>query len=117
VAVEVLDTLGQKSPQPVLKIAVKAPDMKHADILEILGDCPRPLRKMCAPERIKGKTRRGSGYSFRKHTSGQEASTPHEMPMPWQWRHARRAAHKRLSCGKGTSKSEKESKMLGMLSM
>ncbi len=39
-AVEVLDTLGMKCPQPVLKIAVKAPDMRHGDILEILGDCP-----------------------------------------------------------------------------
>jgi tRNA 2-thiouridine synthesizing protein A len=39
-AVEVLDTLGMKCPQPVLKIAVKSPDMKPGDILEILGDCP-----------------------------------------------------------------------------
>ena len=39
-AVEVLDTLGMKCPQPVWKIAVKAPDMKPGDILEILGDCP-----------------------------------------------------------------------------
>ena len=39
-ALEVLDTLGQKCPQPVLKIAVTAPDMKHGDVLEILGDCP-----------------------------------------------------------------------------
>ncbi len=39
-AVEVLDTLGLKCPQPVLKIAVRAPDMKPGDILEVLGDCP-----------------------------------------------------------------------------
>ena len=39
-AVEVLETLGMKCPQPVLKIAVKAPEMKPGDILEILGDCP-----------------------------------------------------------------------------
>ncbi len=39
-AVEVLDTLGMKCPQPVLKIAVRAPDMKPGDILEVLGDCP-----------------------------------------------------------------------------
>ena len=39
-AVEMLDTLGLKCPQPVLKIAVRAPDMKPGDILEILGDCP-----------------------------------------------------------------------------
>lgn len=39
-AVEILDTLGLKCPQPVLKIAVRAPDMKPGDILEVLGDCP-----------------------------------------------------------------------------
>jgi tRNA 2-thiouridine synthesizing protein A len=39
-AIEVLDTLGMKCPQPILKLAVKAPDMKAGDILEILGDCP-----------------------------------------------------------------------------
>ena len=39
-AVKVLDTLGLKCPQPVLKIAVMAPDMEPGDILEVLGDCP-----------------------------------------------------------------------------
>ena len=39
-AVKVLDTLGLKCPQPVLKIAVVAPEMRKGDILEILGDCP-----------------------------------------------------------------------------
>ena len=39
-AIEVLDMLGMKCPQPVLKIAVKAPDMTAGDILEVLGDCP-----------------------------------------------------------------------------
>ncbi|MEW6213685.1 MAG: sulfurtransferase TusA family protein [Nitrospirota bacterium] len=39
-AVEVLDTLGLKCPQPVLKIAVKAADMQSGDILEVIGDCP-----------------------------------------------------------------------------
>ncbi|MBM4137715.1 MAG: SirA-like protein [Nitrospira sp.] len=39
-AVEILDTLGLKCPQPVLKIAVRAADMKPGDILEVLGDCP-----------------------------------------------------------------------------
>ena len=38
-ASEVLDTLGQKCPQPVLKIAVRAPDMKPGDILEVRADC------------------------------------------------------------------------------
>ncbi len=49
-AAQVLDTLGLKCPQPVLKIAVKAPDMKQGDILEILGDCPtfeKDVRTWC----------------------------------------------------------------------
>lgn len=49
-AVEVLDTLGLKCPQPVLKIAVKATDMKPGDILEVLGDCPtfeKDVRTWC----------------------------------------------------------------------
>jgi tRNA 2-thiouridine synthesizing protein A len=36
----VIDTLGLKCHQRVLKIAVHAPDMKPGDILEVLGDCP-----------------------------------------------------------------------------
>jgi len=39
-AIEVLDMLGMKCPQPILKIAVKAPDINPGDILEVLGDCP-----------------------------------------------------------------------------
>jgi len=39
-AVETLDTLGLKCPQPVLKIAARSPDMKPGDILEVAGDCP-----------------------------------------------------------------------------
>jgi tRNA 2-thiouridine synthesizing protein A len=49
-AVEILDTLGLKCPQPVLKIAVRAADMKFGDILEVLGDCPtfeRDIRVWC----------------------------------------------------------------------
>ena len=49
-ALEILDTLGLKCPHPVLKIAVKAPDMKPGDILEVLGDCPtfeKDVRKWC----------------------------------------------------------------------
>ena len=49
-AAELIDTLGQKCPQPVVKIALKAPDMKQGDILEILGDCPtfeRDVRTWC----------------------------------------------------------------------
>ncbi len=55
-AIEILDMLGMKCPQPVLKIAVKAPDMNPGDILEVLGDCPtfeRDVRVWC--ERL-GKT-------------------------------------------------------------
>lgn len=39
-ALEILDMVGMKCPQPVLKIAVKAPDMNRGDILEVVGDCP-----------------------------------------------------------------------------
>ncbi len=49
-AVQVLDTLGLKCPQPILKIAVKAPDMEPGDILEVLGDCPtleKDVRAWC----------------------------------------------------------------------
>ena len=49
-AVKVLDTLGLKCPQPVLKIAVEAPDMEPGDILEVLGDCPtfeKDVRTWC----------------------------------------------------------------------
>ena len=45
-----LDTLGLKCPQPILKIAVKASDMKPGDILEVLGGCPtfeRDVRTWC----------------------------------------------------------------------
>ena len=35
---EILNTLGLNCPKPILKIAVKAPDMNPGDILEVLGD-------------------------------------------------------------------------------
>lgn len=47
---EILDTFGQKCPQPILKLAVKAPDMAPGDILEVWGDCPtfeRDVRTWC----------------------------------------------------------------------
>ena len=47
---EVLDTVGLKCPQLVLKIAVIAPEMSPGDILEVLGDCPtfeKDLRTWC----------------------------------------------------------------------
>jgi tRNA 2-thiouridine synthesizing protein A len=49
-SVSVLDTFGLKCPQPVLKLAVLAPDMQMGDVLEILGDCPtfeKDLRIWC----------------------------------------------------------------------
>jgi tRNA 2-thiouridine synthesizing protein A len=49
-AVKLLDTLGLKCPQPVLRIAVLATDMHVGDVLEVLGDCPtleRDVRSWC----------------------------------------------------------------------
>jgi tRNA 2-thiouridine synthesizing protein A len=34
-----LDCCGLRCPQPVLKIAAKAPDMKPGDLLEVTADC------------------------------------------------------------------------------
>ncbi len=48
--VQTLNTLSLRCPQPILKIAVKAPDMTPGDILEVLGDCPtfeRDVRTWC----------------------------------------------------------------------
>jgi tRNA 2-thiouridine synthesizing protein A len=48
--VEVLDTQGMKSPIPVLEIALRSPDMKAGDVLQVLGDCPtfeRDVRAWC----------------------------------------------------------------------
>jgi len=39
-AIEMLDALGDKCPEPILKITAKAVDMKEGDILEVLGDAP-----------------------------------------------------------------------------
>ncbi|MBI5583120.1 MAG: sulfurtransferase TusA family protein [Deltaproteobacteria bacterium] len=64
-----LETVGLKCPQPVMKIAVLSPDMKAGDILEVIGDCPtfeRDVRVWC--ERL-GKTllsvREEGGYRKR----------------------------------------------------
>ena len=49
-SVQVLNTVGLKCPQPVLKVAVKAPEMKPGDILEVWGDCPtfeKDIRTWC----------------------------------------------------------------------
>ena len=51
---QILDTLGQKCPQPILKLAVKAPDMSPGQILEIWGDSDSPLPEIeAARERVK----------------------------------------------------------------
>jgi TusA-related sulfurtransferase len=39
-ATVVLDTLGMKCPQPVLKMAIKAKELQPGDIMEVLADCP-----------------------------------------------------------------------------
>ncbi len=39
-AMQTLDALGLKCPQPVLKIAAKSVELKPGDILEVLADCP-----------------------------------------------------------------------------
>jgi tRNA 2-thiouridine synthesizing protein A len=49
-SIETLDMVGMKCPQPILKIAVKAPGINTGDILEVVGDCPtfeRDVRVWC----------------------------------------------------------------------
>ncbi|MBW2173664.1 MAG: sulfurtransferase TusA family protein [Deltaproteobacteria bacterium] len=49
-AVKVVDALGLKCPQPVLKMALVAPDMRMGDVMEVLGDCPtfeKDVRTWC----------------------------------------------------------------------
>lgn len=36
----VLDALGLRCPEPVLKIAVKSAELSPGDTLEVVGDCP-----------------------------------------------------------------------------
>ncbi len=55
-AIVKIDAIGLSCPQPVLKIAAKAPELKAGDIVEITGDCPtfeKDIRTWC--ERV-GKT-------------------------------------------------------------
>jgi tRNA 2-thiouridine synthesizing protein A len=65
-AVKVLNTLGLKCPQPVLKIAVISPDLDPGDILEIVGDCPtfeRDVRVWCERlEKVLLSVREEGGY-------------------------------------------------------
>jgi tRNA 2-thiouridine synthesizing protein A len=47
----ILDTSGLKCPQPVLKIAMKATELKEGEILEVIADCPtfeKDVKKWCA---------------------------------------------------------------------
>jgi tRNA 2-thiouridine synthesizing protein A len=49
-AVQVLDTSGQKRPKPVLNLSIKAPDMRPGDVLEVWGDGPtfeKDVRTWC----------------------------------------------------------------------
>ncbi len=46
----VLDTLGLKCPQPVLKLAVLAVNLEAGEMVEVLGDCPtfeKDMRTWC----------------------------------------------------------------------
>jgi tRNA 2-thiouridine synthesizing protein A len=54
--IQVLDTLGLKCPQPLLKIAQRGCEIRPGSILEVLADCPtfeQDVRAYC--ERL-GKT-------------------------------------------------------------
>jgi len=45
-----LDTIGMISPEPMLKLAVIAPDISAGDLLEIVGDSPtfeKDIRSWC----------------------------------------------------------------------
>jgi len=49
-ATHTLDTLGLKCPQPILKVAVKAKELKPGDMLEVLADChsfPKDIEAWC----------------------------------------------------------------------
>ena len=50
-AVHILDVLGLKCPQPVLKLAVMAKEIPPGDTVEVLADCesfPKDLPTWCA---------------------------------------------------------------------
>jgi len=49
-AVQTINAVGLKCPQPILKIAAKSPDMVAGDILEVVADCPtfeKDVRAWC----------------------------------------------------------------------
>lgn len=46
----ILDTLGLKCPQPILKVAIKAKELQEGDMLEVLADCqsfPKDVKAWC----------------------------------------------------------------------
>jgi TusA-related sulfurtransferase len=48
--IQILDTRGLKCPQPVLKIAMQAREIRPGRVLEVLADCPtfeRDVRAYC----------------------------------------------------------------------
>ena len=53
-SIEKLDLIGMKCPQPILKIAAQATNMKPGDTLEVIADCPtfeQDVKTWC--ERVK----------------------------------------------------------------
>jgi len=38
-ATKTLDAMGLKCPQPILKVAIMAPQLSEGDILEVVADC------------------------------------------------------------------------------
>ncbi len=49
-ATEFMDLCGLKCPQPILKIGVKAPQLKKGDLIEAVADChmfEQDVRKWC----------------------------------------------------------------------
>ncbi len=49
-ATHTLDTLGFKCPQPILKVAVKAKELRSGDIIEAVADChsfPDDIKAWC----------------------------------------------------------------------
>ena len=49
-ATHILDTSGLKCPEPVLKIAMKATELKEGEILEVIADCPtfeKDVKRWC----------------------------------------------------------------------
>jgi len=47
---QIVNTLGLKSPHPILLLTMKAIDMRYGDILEVIGDCPtfeKDIQKWC----------------------------------------------------------------------